>query len=62
MILCRIRELKCEPGKDIWLVGGGTLASTLRSEIDELIIKLGPVTLEAGIPLWGRESSFDNEM
>lgn len=58
----RIRELKGEPGKDIWLVGGGTLASSLRAEIDELIIKLGPITLGAGVPLWGVESDFDKEI
>lgn len=57
----RIRELKGEPGQDIWLVGGGTLASSLRSEIDELIIKLGPITLGAGVPLWGSESDSETE-
>lgn len=57
----RIRELKGESGKDIWLVGGGTLASSLRSEIDELIIKLGPVSLGSGIPLWGFDAAFDAE-
>lgn len=57
----RIRDLKREPGRDIWLVGGGRLASSLRSEIDELIIKLGPVTLGAGVPFWGSESDFETE-
>lgn len=57
----RIRRLKDEPGKGIWLVGGGTLAASLRPEIDELIIKLGPVILGAGIPLWGFDAGFDKE-
>lgn len=59
--VARIQELKREQGQDIWLVGGGTLASALRPEIDELIIKFGPVTLGSGIPLWGSQASFDNE-
>ncbi|MGO1177398.1 MAG: dihydrofolate reductase family protein [Brevibacterium aurantiacum] len=58
----RIRQLKDEPGKGIWLVGGGTLAASLRPEIDELIIKLGPVTLGSGIPLWGHDAGFDREI
>ena len=56
----RIRELKAEPGLGIWLVGGGAVAASLRSEIDELIIKLAPISLGAGVPLWGTESSFDS--
>ncbi|MDN6527949.1 MAG: hypothetical protein L0K67_02525 [Brevibacterium sp.] len=28
----RIRELKAEPGKNIWLVGGGALASSFDTE------------------------------
>lgn len=57
----RIRQLKSEPGKGIWLVGGGSLAASLRPEIDELIIKLGPVTLGSGIPLWGHDAGFDTQ-
>ncbi|MBM6591677.1 dihydrofolate reductase family protein [Brevibacterium sp. RIT 803] len=57
----RIRDLKGEQGKDIWLVGGGTLASSVRSEIDELIIKLGPLTLGTGVPLWGSGSDFNTQ-
>lgn len=58
--LARIRELKAEPGLGIWLVGGGAVAASLRSEIDELIIKLAPISLGAGIPLWGSEAGFDS--
>lgn len=46
----KVRELKQESGKDIWLVGGGTLAGALYDEIDQLIVKLGPLTIGAGIP------------
>ncbi|ASR35147.1 deaminase [Prauserella marina] len=51
----KIRELKAEPGKKIWLVGGARLAATLRSEIDELIIKHYPVVAGAGISLFDAE-------
>lgn len=49
----RIRELKAEDGLDIWLCGGGTLAGALRAEIDELHLKVYPVTLGKGVPLFG---------
>lgn len=57
--VARVRELKREPGKDIWLVGGGELAGALYEEIDKLIIKLGPLTLGTGIPLFGASVRFD---
>jgi dihydrofolate reductase len=53
-----VRELKQQPGKDIWLVGGGELAGSLYSEIDQLILKLGPLTIGTGIPLFGRGAGF----
>lgn len=54
----RVRSLKQEAGKGIWIIGGGSLASSLRSEIDELIVKLGPITIGSGVPLWGTEARF----
>ncbi|MDF0528708.1 dihydrofolate reductase family protein [Tsukamurella sp. 8F] len=47
-----VRSLKRESGKDIWLVGGATIAGALYSEIDRLIVKLAPITIGAGIPLF----------
>lgn len=49
--VAKVRELKQEPGKDIWLVGGATLAGALFSEIDQLVVKLGPLTMGSGISL-----------
>ncbi|WUS97187.1 dihydrofolate reductase family protein [Streptomyces sp. NBC_00708] len=57
--VARVRELKQEDGKDIWLVGGGELAASLYGEIDTLILKLSPTTIGAGIPLFGRKAVFD---
>lgn len=50
--LGRVRALKAEPGKDIWLIGGGRLAHGLLPEIDRLVIKLNPVVIGSGIPMF----------
>ncbi|MFI9047612.1 dihydrofolate reductase family protein [Streptomyces sp. NPDC053427] len=55
----RVRELKQEPGKDIWLLGGSTLAGALYQEIDQLLIKQGPLTIGSGIPLFSPTTAFD---
>jgi dihydrofolate reductase len=51
----KVRELKQQSGKDIWLCGGGKLASDLFPEIDQLILKVNPVVIGFGIPLFSRE-------
>jgi dihydrofolate reductase len=49
-----IGRLKSEPGKDIWLAGGATLAGSLFSEglVDEVMIKVNPVVLGSGKSLF----------
>jgi len=48
-----VRALKREAGKGIWLCGGGALAAVLADEIDRLALKINPVMLGSGIPLFG---------
>jgi dihydrofolate reductase len=49
-----VRELKREDGLDIWLCSGGSLAGSLDEEIDELILKINPVMIGTGKPLFQR--------
>lgn len=50
-----VRQLKTQPGGDIYLCGGGHLAGYLWAEglIDEVLLKLYPVVYGQGIPLLG---------
>lgn len=48
----RVRELKAEDGLAIWLCGGSNLAGQLLPEIDRLILKVSPVVLGGGLPLF----------
>lgn len=49
-----IHSLKQQPGKGIWLIGGGQLNAAFLQEkcIDELIIHVMPVVLGSGISLF----------
>ncbi|MGI8735317.1 MAG: dihydrofolate reductase family protein [Pyrinomonadaceae bacterium] len=49
-----VRSLKSQPGKDIWLMGGGQLAGSLLAEdvVDEISLNIHPVLLGRGIPLF----------
>lgn len=47
-----VRSLKREAGRGIWLCGGAVLAGALYSEIDELVLKVNPVLLGTGIPIF----------
>ncbi|SOD65321.1 Dihydrofolate reductase [Streptomyces zhaozhouensis] len=57
--VARVRRLKQEPGRDLWLIGGAGLARSLVAEIDRLVVKLGPLTIGTGVPLFSREAVFD---
>lgn len=48
-----VRALKAADGGNIWLCGGGQLAATLAGEVDRLVLKINPVTVGDGIPLFG---------
>jgi dihydrofolate reductase len=54
-VVQRVRELKQERGASIWLCGGGTLAAQLLPEIDRLMLKVTPVVLGHGLPLFHGE-------
>lgn len=61
-VLETVEALKEQDGKPIWLCGGGELASQLyrAKMIDKLIIKLNPIILGAGIPLFSGEVKSAN--
>jgi hypothetical protein len=50
--LDKIRALKNEDRMGIYLMGGAALAGTPLPEIDELVIKVYPVVIGAGVPLF----------
>lgn len=51
-----VTRLREEPGKNIWLMGGGDLIASFLDEeaIDELVISVAPVFIGDGIPLIAR--------
>ena len=48
-----VSRLREEPGKDIWLMGGGEIIASFLDEdaIDEFVISVVPVFIGDGIPL-----------
>jgi dihydrofolate reductase len=60
--LATVRALKREPGLGIWLCGGGRLAATLLPVIDLLVLKVHPVLLGDGIPLFAAGTSHATRM
>lgn len=52
--LAAVRQLKAEDGLGIYLCGGGRLAAALITEIDELVLKVSPMVIGAGVPLFAR--------
>lgn len=51
-----VRALRADSPDDLWLCGGADLASTLFEAglIDEVIVKVNPVLIGRGIPLFAR--------
>jgi dihydrofolate reductase len=51
-----VSRLREQPGKDIWLMGGGDLIASFldAGAIDELVITVAPVFIGDGIPLMAR--------
>ena len=51
-----VSNLREQPGKDIWLMGGGDLIASFLDEqaIDEFVITVAPVFIGDGIPLIAR--------
>ena len=49
-----IRQLKNQPGRDIWLVGGGQITLEVLKEdlVDEFVISIHPILLGGGIPMF----------
>jgi dihydrofolate reductase len=53
-----VSRLREQPGKDIWLMGGGEIIASFLDEqaIDEFVISVAPVFIGDGIPLIARRS------
>jgi dihydrofolate reductase len=49
-----VNQLKRQPGRDIWLVGGGQIVREclVADAVDEFVISVHPILLGAGIPLF----------
>ncbi|HEY9424123.1 MAG TPA: dihydrofolate reductase family protein [Microterricola sp.] len=52
-----VARLRQQDGGDIWLCGGGVLASELRDDIDRLVLKVNPLVFGDGLPLFAGEYS-----
>jgi dihydrofolate reductase len=51
-----VDRLRAQPGKDVWLMGGGELIASFLDEraIDEFVVSVVPVFIGDGIPLIAR--------
>ncbi len=51
-----VRGLQAQPGKDIWLMGGGELIASFLDEdaIDKFVVSVVPVFIGDGVPLIAR--------
>jgi len=50
-----VSELRKQPGKDLWLMGGGDLAAEFLKQdlVDGISVAVCPILLGSGIPLFG---------
>ena len=55
-----VHHLREQPGKDIWLMGGGDLIASFLDEhaIDEFVVTVAPVFIGDGIPLIARRHRY----
>ncbi|OEJ25076.1 deaminase [Streptomyces agglomeratus] len=63
-VAAKVRELKQEEsGLGIYLAGGANLAAQLMEEIDELVLKVYPIVVGSGVPVFSAEFRvFDFEL
>jgi dihydrofolate reductase len=59
-----VKELKRQPGKDIWLYGGGEIVAAFQkaNAIDEMHLSVHPLLLGDGIPLFGKSDRVPFEL
>jgi dihydrofolate reductase len=59
-----VRALRAEPGRDIWLVGGGEIVGACLNGgvIDEIILTVVPVLLGEGLPLFPPQHCGDRQL
>lgn len=59
-----VARLKEQDGKPIWLCGGADLARALWAKglVDELVVKLHPILLGRGVPLFGGDGVVQGAM
>lgn len=52
-----VKDLKSKRGKDIWLIGGGQINTEFLNKglIDELLIRIVPIVIGEGLPLFGNK-------
>ncbi len=60
----RVRALRAEPGRGVYLCGGGELAAQLLAAglVDELTLKVNPLVLGIGTPLFAGPSEVKLEL
>ncbi|HET6860616.1 MAG TPA: dihydrofolate reductase family protein [Streptomyces sp.] len=51
-VAAKVRELKQEDGLGIYLAGGANVAGQLLAEVDALVLKVYPIVIGSGIPVF----------